>query len=166
MHIVGKDFLQSCLAEEGYFLKLILNEYAAHFFPHTTEHSDATLPGLRYQHESQGNAVAATIKPAQINIRRHVAISAELMKSIVERLETEIVPTSPECPVPLTKLQEKPLQSPLPAKLGEVGASAASSGRGYDFGFEPRVCYSAYAPSRMSLKAPFDLPQLRWERCK
>ncbi len=88
MHIVGKDFLQSCLAEEGYFLKLILNEHAAHFFPHNTEHSDASLPGLRYQHESLGNAVAATIKPAQINIRRHRAFSAERLKAIVERLET------------------------------------------------------------------------------
>ena len=90
MDIVGKDFLQSCLAEDGYFLKLIINEHAAHFFPHTTEHSDATLPCLRYQHESQGNAVAATIKPAQINIRRHLAFSTERMKSIVERLESEM----------------------------------------------------------------------------
>ena len=90
MKIVGEDFLRLCLIEEGYFLKLILNEHAAHFFPYTTEHSDASLPGLRYQHESLGNAVAATIKPAQINIRRHVAFSTGRMKTILERLKTAI----------------------------------------------------------------------------
>ena len=39
---------------------------------------------------------------------------------------------------PLTKFQKRPLASPLPAKLGEVGASVASSGRGCDLGFGPR----------------------------
>ncbi len=52
---------------------------------------------------------------------------------------------SHNCP-PLTKLKEKPPKSPLPAKLGEVGASVASSGRGYDFGFEPRRLLQCICP--------------------
>ncbi len=59
---------------------------------------------------------------------------------------------------PLTKLQKRPLTSPLPAKLGEVGASVASSGRGCDLGFGPRRLLLCSSPSRMSLMAPFDLP--------
>ena len=34
------------------------------------------------------HAIAATIKPAEINIRRHLAFSAERVKAILERLET------------------------------------------------------------------------------
>ncbi len=71
---------------------------------------------------------------------------------------------APESPLPT---QQKP---PLPASLGEVGRALASSGRGKASGrgtasnwLQGASC-RAQAPSRMSLKAPFDLPQLRWER--
>lgn len=86
MNIIGADFLRSTLQSDGYYLKLILNDSAAHFFPYTTEHRDATLPGLCYKDESLGNALAATIKPRRLDIRFHRAFTDQHVATIVQRL--------------------------------------------------------------------------------
>ncbi|PAY18115.1 hypothetical protein CKO51_17980 [Rhodopirellula sp. SM50] len=86
MNIIGADFLRSTLESDGYFFKLILNDSAAYFFPHTTEHRDATQSGLCYKDDSLGNALAGTIKPKQIDIRFHRAFTDEHVASIVQRL--------------------------------------------------------------------------------
>jgi len=86
MKIIGEDFLHSAVDSDGFFLKLILNETAAYFFPYTTEHRDATQPGLCYNDGSMGNALAATIKPRQIDIRYHRAFSDERVRKIAQRL--------------------------------------------------------------------------------
>ena len=93
MRIIGGDFLQATLREEGYFLKAILNQSAVHFFVATTEHRDATQPGLRYDDESQGNALAATIKPERIDIRGHDAYSegqvTAMMRTLLNQPEAQ-----------------------------------------------------------------------------
>ncbi len=86
MNVIGADFLRSMLESEGYYLKLILNDRGGHFFPHTIEHRDATLPGLCYKDDSLGNALAGTIKPRQIDLRLHRAFSDARVASIVSRL--------------------------------------------------------------------------------
>jgi hypothetical protein len=86
MKIIGADFLQSSLETDGYFLKLILNDTAACFFCYTTEHRDATQAGLCYKDDSLGNALAATIKPRQIDIRFHRNFSDERVVSIIQQL--------------------------------------------------------------------------------
>ncbi|NND99523.1 MAG: hypothetical protein HKN47_19585 [Pirellulaceae bacterium] len=86
MKIIGADFLRTSLESDGYFIKLIINDTAAHFFPRTTEHRDATEPGLCYQDDSLGDALAATIKRRQIDIRFHRAFSDEHVRMMVQRL--------------------------------------------------------------------------------
>lgn len=86
MNIIGADFLRSTLESDGYYFKLILNDTGAHFFPYTTEHRDATQPGLCYKDDSLGNALAATIKPTQIDIRFHRAFTDQHVTTIVQRL--------------------------------------------------------------------------------
>ena len=86
MNVIGDDFLRSAVEADGYYFKLILNETAAHFFPHTTEHRDATQLGLCYKDDSQGNALAATIKRRQIDIRYHRDFSDERIRTIMQRL--------------------------------------------------------------------------------
>ena len=90
MNIVGDDYLRVAISQDGYFLKLIFNARAAHFFPYTTEHRDASLPGLCYRDDSTGDAVAATIKPTQIDIRLHKAFSSALIVSVIGRIEQAI----------------------------------------------------------------------------
>ncbi len=74
------------LESDHYYFKLILNDTGAYFFPYTTEHRDATQPGLCYLDDSLGNALGATIKPRLINIRFHRAFSDRHVTSIAERL--------------------------------------------------------------------------------
>lgn len=90
MNIVGDEFLRSSILQEGYFVKLAVNARAAYFFPSSTEHRDASLPGLRYRDDSMGDALAATIKPRQIDVRLHKAFSPQQVQRIFERLEREI----------------------------------------------------------------------------
>ncbi len=75
--ILGEDLLRSALESEGFFIKLIINETAANFFPATIEHRNATIEGLQYLDDSMGNALAGTIKPNQIDVRYHKAFSDE-----------------------------------------------------------------------------------------
>lgn len=86
MNIIGADFLRSTLELDGYYFKLVLNDSAVHFFPYTTEHRDATQPGLCYRDDSLGNALAATIKPRQIDIRFHRRFTDQHVATIVRRL--------------------------------------------------------------------------------
>jgi hypothetical protein len=90
MNIVGDDYLRTSISQDGYFIKLVFNARAAHFIPYTTEHRDASLPGLCYRDDSMGDALAATIKPTQIDIRLHKAFSPLQVKTILERIEVDI----------------------------------------------------------------------------
>lgn len=86
MNIIGADFLRSTLESDGYFIKLVLNDSTAYFFPYTSEHRDAAQPGLCYKDDSQGNALAATIKPNQIDVRHHRAYSDERVAMLTQKL--------------------------------------------------------------------------------
>jgi hypothetical protein len=44
MNIVGDDYLRTSISQDGYFIKLVFNSRAVHFFPYTIEHRDASLP--------------------------------------------------------------------------------------------------------------------------
>ena len=90
MNIVGEDYLKTSVSQSGYFLKLVLNERAALFFPYSTEHRDASLPGLKYCDDSAGNALAATIKPTQVDIRLHASFSSDRVRAIMAQLESTL----------------------------------------------------------------------------
>jgi hypothetical protein len=90
MNIVGDDYVRTLISQDGYFIKLVFNARAAHFFPYTTEHRDASLPGMYYRDDSIGDALAATIKPTQIDVRLHRAFSPSQVKAILERIELSI----------------------------------------------------------------------------
>jgi hypothetical protein len=87
MNIVGEDYLKASISQDGYFIKFILNSRGVHFFPCTTEHRDASLPGLCYRDESMGDALAGTIKPTRIDLRCHRSFSPEQIKSICHAME-------------------------------------------------------------------------------
>ncbi|MCA9137050.1 MAG: hypothetical protein KDB00_09830 [Planctomycetales bacterium] len=86
MNLIGVDFLERTLETDGFYFKVILNESGAYFFPYTTEHRDATQPGLCYKDDSMGNALAATINPGRIDVRFHRSFSDARVSSIVDQL--------------------------------------------------------------------------------
>ena len=69
MQIYGLDSIQSELSSGGYVVKLVAHDHAALFFPRTGEHRDAKMPGLSYEDDSKGNALAGMMSPGRIDFR-------------------------------------------------------------------------------------------------
>jgi hypothetical protein len=86
MNATGLESVQSLLESEGYLFKLVAHDTAVHFFPRTTEHCDAKLPGLSYEHDSAGNALAAMVKPGLLEFRFHRSFSDARVRTIAERI--------------------------------------------------------------------------------
>lgn len=85
MKITGDDFAGRMLGEDAYLFKLVMNESAIHFFPHSMEHRDMNVNGLNYQDDSVGNALAGMIRPGRIEFRRHKSFSDERIEELCRR---------------------------------------------------------------------------------
>ena len=88
MIVYGFESVLPLLENEGYLFKLLANDNGVVLFPHTTEHRDATHPGIKYEDDSKGNALAAMVKPGRIEFRFHRAFSDERVKQLAQRIRT------------------------------------------------------------------------------
>ena len=86
MIVYGFDSIAPLLENDGYLFKLLANDTGVVLFPHTTEHRDATQPGIKYADDSRGNALAAMVKPGRIEFRFHRGFSDERVKKLSERI--------------------------------------------------------------------------------
>jgi hypothetical protein len=86
MRVYGFDSVAPLLESDGYVFKLLANDTGVVFFPHTTEHRDATQPGILYADDSRGNALAAMVKPGRIEFRFHREFADERVKSLAKRI--------------------------------------------------------------------------------
>ena len=86
MIVYGFDSIALLLENDGYLFKLLANDAGVVLFPHTTEHRDATQPGIKYADDSRGNALAAMVKPGRIEFRFHYGFSDERVKTLAERM--------------------------------------------------------------------------------
>ena len=86
MKVYGFEIVEKYVSEEGYLFKLIANEMGVVFLPHTREHRDSTMPGIRYADESKGNALAAMVKPGRIEFRFHHDFSDNRVKKIAQQM--------------------------------------------------------------------------------
>ncbi|MFO0943644.1 MAG: hypothetical protein U0930_23155 [Pirellulales bacterium] len=86
MIVYGYESIAHLLSQEGYLFKMLLNDVGVVLFPHTTEHRDATHPGIMYADDSRGNAIAAMVKPGRIEIRHHQQFSDQRVKRLVEQM--------------------------------------------------------------------------------
>ena len=87
MKVYGMESVESLLESDGYLFKMVANEVGVILFPHTSEHSDNHLPGIRYADDSAGNALAAMVKPGRIEFRHHQSFPEER----VHRVATAIL---------------------------------------------------------------------------
>ena len=69
-------------------LKFILNESGLVFFPAKQEHRDIKLPGLSYEDDYRGNAVAGLVLPERVDIRYHQHFSDERIRNLWSRIVT------------------------------------------------------------------------------
>jgi hypothetical protein len=67
-------------------LKFILNDACIVFFPATQQHRDVKMPGLSYEDDYRGNAVAGLITRAHVEIRFHTAYSDERIRALWARV--------------------------------------------------------------------------------
>ena len=86
MIVYGFDSIAPLLEQDGFLFKMLANDSGIVLFPHTTEHRDATQPGIKYADDSRGNALAAIVKPGQIEFRFHGQFSDERVKQLARRI--------------------------------------------------------------------------------
>lgn len=88
MNVYGFDSIARLLEQDHYLFKLLANESGVVLFPHTTEHRDATQPGIRYADDSGGNALAAMVKPGWIEFRYHQQFSDQRVTQLAQRMRS------------------------------------------------------------------------------
>lgn len=88
MNVYGVESIRPLLDGEGYLFKLLANDRGVILFPRSTEHRDATQPGIRYADNSKGNALAAMVKPGRIEFRYHQEFTDEQVRDLSARLLT------------------------------------------------------------------------------
>lgn len=86
MNVYGLDSIQSLLDSEGYLFKVLANDSGVVLFPHTSEHRDMKQPGIHYADDSQGNALAAMVKPGRIEFRFHRDFSDDRVRNLAIRM--------------------------------------------------------------------------------
>lgn len=82
MQISGVELLK----ERKGSVKFILNDSGILFFPATQQHRDMKVPGLSYEDDYRGNAVAGLVLEGRVEIRFHRAFSDARIKSIWGRV--------------------------------------------------------------------------------
>ncbi|XZE35653.1 hypothetical protein SH501x_001156 [Pirellulaceae bacterium SH501] len=81
MQIIGLDSLQA-FYRSNFELKVVVNERAALIFPCANEHRDMKVDGLSYEDDYRGNALAAMLRPNQIEFRFHSSFSSSRVLTI------------------------------------------------------------------------------------
>jgi hypothetical protein len=82
MQAIGTELLERASGP----VKFILNDAGIVFFPAAQQHRDIKLPGLSYEDEYRGNAVAGLITQAHVEIRFHAAFSDECIRALWARV--------------------------------------------------------------------------------
>ena len=82
MNVLGISTIAEEIVREGYFVKCIVTQTVALFFPGTMQHRDMKQGGASYEDDYRGNAMAATITPGRIDIRFHEAYTDQAVQDI------------------------------------------------------------------------------------
>lgn len=86
MNVFGEELMKEYLRQPGYFFKAILNDNGVVFFSGKTEHRTVKVPGLSYEDDYKGNAMAGVITDGRIEIRNHTGFSPGRVGGIVREL--------------------------------------------------------------------------------
>lgn len=90
MRIYGLDSLSAQQKAENFAFKLLINQYVAAFFATSLEHRDVTFPGLRYEDDYSGNALAAMVYRSRIELRYHQNFSSGQVAAIIQQLRPKL----------------------------------------------------------------------------
>jgi hypothetical protein len=93
MNVVNAELLQ--FHRSG--VKFVLNETGVLFFPATQQHRDMKLPGVSYEEDHRGNAVAGLMMPGRVEIRYHSGFSEERIRGLWRRLLADPALAGSDC---------------------------------------------------------------------
>lgn len=87
MHLVGLDYIRNLIGGgEGFVAKCVFNRNGAIFFPAQHQHRDQKAPGISYDDNYNGNAMAAMVMPRRFEIRYHEKYSDADVADLVAAL--------------------------------------------------------------------------------
>jgi hypothetical protein len=86
MTVTGIESITPAIQQPGFFVKCILTDSVAVFFPGSVQHRDVKQLGASYEDNYRGNALAATIAPGRIDVRFHQDYSDERVRRICREL--------------------------------------------------------------------------------
>lgn len=77
MTVAGSELLRDTRG-----LKFLLNDSGILFFPTSLQHREVKAPGLSYEDDYAGNALAGIITPDRVELRYHKAFSDERIRDL------------------------------------------------------------------------------------
>lgn len=86
MDVLGWEQVEPLLARAYFECKLVFNAEAACFFSGRLQHRDQKVAGLSYEDDYRGNALAAMVKRARIEVRYHERFDDEQVGAILREL--------------------------------------------------------------------------------
>ena len=86
MKITGADYLERVSRAESFTAKMVFNDSGAFIFSAQSQHREMKAPGISYDHDARGNALAAMLKPRLIEIRFDPRFSDDRVVGIIRKL--------------------------------------------------------------------------------
>lgn len=76
------ELLISGANTQGVVLKFLLNDHGIAFLPATRQHREVKFPGLSYEDDYRGNALAGLLQAGRAELRFHQAFADERVRDI------------------------------------------------------------------------------------
>jgi hypothetical protein len=86
MQLIGLEYVRSLVDCDPTPLKMVFNSHGAILFPATEEHRDQRAPGIAYEDDYRGSALAAILGNGRMDIRFHKDFSENRVASLIETL--------------------------------------------------------------------------------
>ena len=86
VYLSGTDFIKGLAEQDGFSAKMVFNDKGAVLFPSSQQHRDNKGPGISYEDDYKGNALAAMLSPGKIEIRYHKGFSDERVTNALRDL--------------------------------------------------------------------------------
>lgn len=86
MYIRGDDYLRELLERPCFEAKMVFNKYGAIVFPASLQHREQKAEQISYEDDYKGNALAAMLRPGEIEIRFHKCMADEDVRQILRAI--------------------------------------------------------------------------------
>lgn len=86
MKITGAEYLQRAAQAESFSAKMVFNDQGAFVFSAKSQHREMKAPGISYDHDGRGNALAAMLMPGVIEVRFDARFNDDRVVGIMRKL--------------------------------------------------------------------------------